>query len=369
MRGGRWERLTMTRLTGISLCSLLFLASDGASLRVAAQEADTTFPKMVGEWTVPGAITTITIRDNRIVLHSRLGKGDLTHVNADYYNINYRERSMICHYVVRIDSAIKIELLRQENTDPSECDLSELLRAPYVEGILGGVVELWAQIKDSEDPKVFEAFRHQFGAKYPNYDTRAKKRIVELTQASADKDTSDDKQRPLEKTDAARPSEGVDLAKTIQQSPSAGKGLTLESEAQIYRTGDVANFTVVAPQGCFLTLVDQDDRGRDATVIFPNKFQQMNFIRGNTAVTLPGADAPFQFRLKEPGTETVTAICTDKDIPVDGIIHDFNRSSFTAVPDYPKAVKRAIVVESKRVDNFQPAQANIWRAVVKVLVR
>lgn len=371
MRGGRWEGLTMMRLAGISLLSVLVLACNGAFLRVNAQEADTTFPKMVGEWTVPGQITTITIKDSRIVFHSRLGKGDLTHVNADYYDIKYRERSMTCHYVVRIVSAIRIELIRQENTDPSECDLSELNRAPYVEGIIGGVAELWAQIKESEDPKVFEAFKHQFGAKYPDYDARARKRIAEIAPASADRGgASFEKANP---GDPQRPSDdgqqNADLAKIIQQSPGAAKGLILSSEAQIYRVGDVANFTVVAPQGCYLTLVDQDDRGRDATVIFPNKFQQMNFIRGNVAVTLPGADAPFQFRLKDPGTETVTAICTDKDIPVDGIIHDFNRSAFTSVPDYAKAVKRSIVVESKPTSAFQPASANIWRAAMKVIVR
>ncbi len=129
------------------------------------------------------------------------------------------------------------------------------------------------------------------------------------------------------------------------------------------------NFKFVSSQDCFLTLASLDERGTRATVIFPNKFQQSNWIPANAAVNIPGSDAPFQFRLKDTGTETVIAICTDKNVPVDGIIHDFNSAAFTSVPDYARSIARIIAVERKRPDNAQPAQANILRAAIKVQVR
>ncbi len=151
--------------------------------------------------------------------------------------------------------------------------------------------------------------------------------------------------------------------------------MSITPESTAYRVGDVANFTVVSSHGCFLTLLSQDDRAREATVIFPNRFQQINWISDRTPVTLPGTDAPFVFRLKDRGTETVIAVCADKNVPVDGITHDFNRSEFTSVPDYARAVSRSIEVQRKsaentqRPSNFQPAQANVWRALIKVQVR
>ena len=68
---------------------------------------------------------------------------------------------------------------------------------------------------------------------------------------------------------------------------------------------------------------------------------------------IPGSDSPFQFRLKDTGTETVIAVCTDKNVPVDGISHDFGRSDFTSVPDYTRSIARGIAVEGARIGNAQ----------------
>ncbi len=320
---------------------------------------------MTGEWTVPGAVTTVTINNNHIVQHSKLGRADIVHVNADYYNILFRERSMTCHYLVRIPSATELSMLRWDNQDLPECDLGELRRARYYEGVPGGVSELWTQIKDSDDSKALEAFRRQFGAKYPDYDAKARKRLAELTPSSTVGGSTSD----------TPPSAGEDISTIIKGADNQGRSLSITSESPAYRVGEVANFTVVSSQSCFLTLLSQDGRAREATVIFPNKYQQSNWIPGGAPVTLPGTDAPFQFRLKDPGTESVIAVCADKNVPVDGIVHDFNRSAFTSVPDYAKAVKRSIEVERKSAENssrlsgFQPAQANIWRAAVRIQIR
>jgi hypothetical protein len=151
---------------------------------------------------------------------------------------------------------------------------------------------------------------------------------------------------------------------------TTGLNLSLTSDKTVYRANDTANFTVVSSQDCFLTLVNLDEKGGGATVIFPNKFQQDNRIAANRQVNIPGTDAPFQFRLKDAGTETVIAVCTDKDVSVDGITHDFSRSDFTSVPDYTRSIARSITVEGTRPANAQlQPRAEISRTAIKVQVR
>jgi Domain of unknown function (DUF4384) len=151
---------------------------------------------------------------------------------------------------------------------------------------------------------------------------------------------------------------------------TTGLNLSLMSDKIVYRANDTANFSVVSSQDCFLTLVNLDEKGSGATVIFPNRFQQDNRIEANRQVNIPGQDAPFQFRLKDPGTETVIAVCTDKNVSVDGITHDFNRSAFTSVPDYTRSIARSITVEGTRPANAQlQPRAEISRTAIKVQVR
>jgi hypothetical protein len=136
---------------------------------------------------------------------------------------------------------------------------------------------------------------------------------------------------------------------------AGGKGgeLVLTSDRDSYNIGDTPVFTVVAPSECFLTLTNVDEKG-EGTVLFPNKFQQNNKIKGRVELQFPGDKAGFTYRVKDPGVETVIAVCTDKGGEVDGIKHNFTRSVLTSVPDYSSSVarsvanqpvKRAIVIE------------------------
>ncbi len=53
----------------------------------------------------------------------------------------------------------------------------------------------------------------------------------------------------------------------------------------------------------------------------------------------------FQFRLKDPGTETVIAICNASGIEAGGIKHDFATRQFTPLGNYREFLTRQIVVE------------------------
>lgn len=179
----------------------------------------------------------------------------------------------------------------------------------------------------------------------PRDDFEAK--FIELAKEIADEE-------PIKAAAAGRPAAGA--AKPPQGGGKvAGKAgeLVLTSDRDRYKVGDTPVFTVVAPTECFLTLTNVDEKG-EGTVLFPNKFQQNNKIKGKTEIQFPGEKAGFTYRMKDPGVETVIAVCTDKGGEVDGIKHNFTRSVLTTVPDYSKSVarsvanepvKRAIVVE------------------------
>jgi hypothetical protein len=123
--------------------------------------------------------------------------------------------------------------------------------------------------------------------------------------------------------------------------------LSLTSDRDSYRLGDTPVFTIVAPRDCFLTLTDIDERG-EGTVLLPNTFQRDNFIKAGVPIQFPGAGAPFQFRMKDKGIETVTAVCATQAGGGDRIQHDFNKSQFTPVPNYTRTLARSIAVEAVR---------------------
>ncbi|NGX95279.1 MAG: DUF4384 domain-containing protein [Candidatus Afipia apatlaquensis] len=123
--------------------------------------------------------------------------------------------------------------------------------------------------------------------------------------------------------------------------------LSLTSDQDSYRLGDTPVFTIVSPRDCFLTLTDIDERG-EGTVLLPNTFQRDNFIRAGVPIQFPGAGAPFRFRMKDKGIETVTAVCATQAGGGDRIQHDFQRNQFTPVPNYTSALARSIAVEAVR---------------------
>ena len=119
--------------------------------------------------------------------------------------------------------------------------------------------------------------------------------------------------------------------------------LSLTSDQDSYKVGDAPVFTIVAPRDCFLTLTDIDERG-EGTVLLPNSFQQDNKVRAGVPVRFPGPGAPFQFRMKDKGVETVTAVCAVQAAGGDRIQHDFKKEQFTPVKNYTSTLARSIAV-------------------------
>jgi Domain of unknown function (DUF4384) len=109
--------------------------------------------------------------------------------------------------------------------------------------------------------------------------------------------------------------------------------LLLWSRSQIYEAGQLATFHARANQACYLTLINLDRTGQ-ATVLFPNEFEQNNLLAADTDLTLPAEGAAYQFRLRDKGRETLIGICQTVSKAPDGVQHDFERQRFTMLGDW-----------------------------------
>lgn len=103
----------------------------------------------------------------------------------------------------------------------------------------------------------------------------------------------------------------------VPANPTSGFGIRVDVDRpdRVYHEGEQMTVTVVADQDCFLYLfyLGQDHEGEPGQIVclFPNAYQQENFITANQVVTIPAADAGFQFTCQPPfGEETLVAVGT-----------------------------------------------------------
>jgi len=87
-----------------------------------------------------------------------------------------------------------------------------------------------------------------------------------------------------------------------------------------YRIGEPVTFYFTADQDCYITLLDQGTSGT-LRVLFPNPYQQDNFVRAGKSYAVPDATAGYEIRVDGPsGLERVKAIATLRktdQLPVD----------------------------------------------------
>lgn len=221
---------------------------------------------------------------------------------------------------------------------------------------LGLSKDEFAQAAQDADKQFKSLVRRLQQGTIPRDDFEAK--FIELAKEIADEEPIKAAAAPAAGRPAVKPPQGGGK-------PVAAKAgeLVLTSDRDTYKVGDTPVFTIVAPSDCFLTLTNVDEKG-EGTVLFPNKFKQDNKIKGRVEIHFPGDKAGFTYRMKDPGVETVIAVCSDKGGEVDGIKHNFTRSVLTSVPDYSASVaksvaaepvKRAIVVEGELSAKPAPA--------------
>ena len=121
--------------------------------------------------------------------------------------------------------------------------------------------------------------------------------------------------------------------------------LSMVSNKSRYKAGDVLKLGVQTNRECALTLIFANRDG-SGTVIFPNKFRSHPIVTVGRDMEFPGGPAPFEFRLNDPGEETVIALC-DGSRRRSGLRHNFEKEPFTKIDDIRKLLEKWISKTSK----------------------
>jgi len=122
--------------------------------------------------------------------------------------------------------------------------------------------------------------------------------------------------------------------------PGESFDLSLVSDRSSYTAADHPVFTITPAHDCYLQLIDVDSYGA-TTLLYPNQFEQNNFLKAGQDFKFPATGAKYQFAFTTPGTETVTASCSLQNRPVDGVKLDKSRA-FTDLGNHDKLLTRAI---------------------------
>jgi mono/diheme cytochrome c family protein len=109
--------------------------------------------------------------------------------------------------------------------------------------------------------------------------------------------------------------------------------LAVWTDRSSYRTGDMVTIHAKSNAPCHLTLIGIDSAGK-ATVLFPSEFEPDNLLDGKQPVMVPSASAPYQFRFRVKGAETILGICQKGIKHPAGIEPDYERQRFTVLGNY-----------------------------------
>ncbi len=134
------------------------------------------------------------------------------------------------------------------------------------------------------------------------------------------------------------PSPAVDIASELD--------LVIRADKEIFKPGELLTIRARAATTCYLTLVSIDRNGR-GTVVFPNDFEQNNLVEAGREIQVPSQNAPYQFRLRDKGRETIVGVCAPSQKAADGIKHDFERQRFTELGDYRSFLARTWATETE----------------------
>lgn len=100
----------------------------------------------------------------------------------------------------------------------------------------------------------------------------------------------------------------------VKASTNRGMRIEVWTEKSEYEVGNEVIFYIRSTQDCYVTLVDLQTSG-GLYVLFPNSFQEDNFIRGGRIYTIPARDSTFTINASgPPGLEGIKAIATKKKL-------------------------------------------------------
>lgn len=113
-------------------------------------------------------------------------------------------------------------------------------------------------------------------------------------------------------------------------------------EADRLRIGDTVKIFFKADRDCYVTVFDFSTDG-SITVLFPNRFQTNNKIKGGRKYELPGEDGGYKIRVRGPaGIERLKLFATTEDIQL--YERDYSQSPFSTVTDGDQSFARGLQV-------------------------
>jgi mono/diheme cytochrome c family protein len=132
-------------------------------------------------------------------------------------------------------------------------------------------------------------------------------------------------------------------------------GLSMWIDKPRPQPGDLITIKAEADNDCYLTVISVDAAGV-ATVLFPNDFEPDNLLSADKPVSVPGADAPFQLRYRQQGSETLLGRCSTRAAPPVGIEHDFEHERFTVLGNWENFIQDTLVTEAEMRTNPEKAE-------------
>ena len=109
----------LVRALGVLFAALCMLSMIGP---LSADEHDP-IASLVGDWDLIGSDTSLEIRPDHSVFHSRLGLGDIKHENVFYYEVEYRHKHLQCYYRIKKYSEDELSVIVYTRPADSDCDL------------------------------------------------------------------------------------------------------------------------------------------------------------------------------------------------------------------------------------------------------
>ncbi len=126
-----------------------------------------------------------------------------------------------------------------------------------------------------------------------------------------------------------------------------------------YRVGDPLRIFFYSEKDCYLNLVDFGTSGK-ARLIFPNRHQRDNFVRGGTVIEIPGRRGDdFRYTVSGPtGTERLKAIASTSKLRLHRGDYDWDKYEFQPWEEKSELVYKDIKVrlDDMRDDDYVTAR-------------
>jgi outer membrane protein OmpA-like peptidoglycan-associated protein len=121
---------------------------------------------------------------------------------------------------------------------------------------------------------------------------------------------------------------------------------TLRTDKKSYRIGESVSFHFFSEHDCYLNLVDYGAGGK-VRLIFPNRLQNDNFVKGGRVFTIPSRkEDEFHFKVKGPvGTERVEAFVTSRKVKLHSGSYGSEKSVYHQWDEEADTVRKDIQVQ------------------------